>query len=64
MDSAPTNLGTQGNAEDENEQPNNECNRQKDARQARGKDKGKRKASVAELEEDEEEAPYSLGLTC
>jgi hypothetical protein len=49
------NLGTQGNAGDENEQPNNKHNRQKDAGQAKGKDKGKRKVSAAELEEDEEE---------
>jgi hypothetical protein len=55
MDSAPNNLGTQGNAGDENKQPNDEQNRQENAGQARGKEKGKRKASAAELEEDEEE---------
>jgi hypothetical protein len=55
MDSTPTNLGTQGNVGDENKQPNDEHNGQKDAGQARWKDKGKRKASAAELEEDEVE---------
>lgn len=55
MGSTPTNLGTQGNAGDENKEPNDERNRQKDARQARGKDKGKRKANAAELEEVEGE---------
>jgi hypothetical protein len=55
MDSTPSNLSTQGNTGDENEQPNDERNGQENAGQAGGKDKGKRKASVAELEEDEEE---------
>jgi hypothetical protein len=55
MDSAPNNLGTQGNAGNENEQPNDERNGQENAGQAGGKEKGKRKVSAAELEEDEEE---------
>jgi hypothetical protein len=55
MDSTPTNLGMQGNAGDKNEQPNDECNQQKDAGQAGGKDEGKRKVSAAELEEEVEQ---------
>jgi hypothetical protein len=55
MDSAPNNLSTQGNAGDENEQPNDERNGQENAGQAGGKEKGKRKVNTAELEEEEEE---------